>query len=147
MRLNLPVGSYSVQAVFHGNNQWDASKSLTQSFTITSSSQPPTQSSGVAGMEWIMILIPVIIIVGVVVAIKSRKKTPKATPQRKKTFGVKQPKKRRTAGSPVGASSSTDGPSTYGYFECPNCHEPSAPQGKLGQNPQSLAGSVGETDR
>jgi hypothetical protein len=85
-------------------------------------------------MEWIMILIPVIIIVGVVVAIKRKKKTPKATPQRK-TFGVKQPKKRRTAGSPVGASSSADGPSTYEYFECPNCHEPSAPQGKLRQNP------------
>ena len=65
---------------------------------------------------------------------KGLKKTPKATPQRK-TFGVKRPKKRRTVGSPVGASSSTDGPSTYGYFECPNCHEPSAPQGKLRQNP------------
>ena len=65
---------------------------------------------------------------------KSRKKTPKATPQRK-TSGVKQPKKRRTTGSPVGMPSSADGPSTYGYFECPNCHEPSAPQGKLGQNP------------
>ena len=134
----IPIGrDYGIQAVFDGDTKFKSSKSQTEYFIVAlapSPPQPPTQSSGVAGMEWIMILIPVIIIVGVVVAIKSRKKTPKATPQRK-TFGVKQPKKRRTAGSPVGASSSTDGPSTYGYFECPNCHEPSAPQGKLGQNP------------
>jgi signal peptidase len=83
-------------------------------------------------------IIIIAVIVGVIVVVeiqisKNKKKTPKATPQRK-TFGAKQPKKRRTAGSPVGASSSADGPSTYEYFECPNCHEPSAPQGKLGQN-------------
>ena len=140
--LSMPIGEgYGVQAVYDGSlsSKFKSSKSQTEYFTVidrqTSQPQPPTQSSGVAGMEWIMILIPVIIIVGVVIAIKSRKKTPRATPQRK-TFGVKPPRKRRTVQQPPGGvPSSADGPSTYGYFECPNCHEPSAPQGKLGQNP------------
>ena len=131
---------YSIQAVSASSNTWESS-SLTQSFTITSSSssssQPSTQSSGGSDSNYLLILLilgVVCAVAAVVIINKNKKKTPRATPQRK-TFGVKQPKKRRTAGSPVGASSSADGPSTYGYFECPNCHEPSAPQGKLGQNP------------
>jgi len=135
--------NYRIQAIFDGNNQLGPSKSLIQSFSVTPSPSPspspsqPSTSTSSGGFEWAWILI----IVGVVAAgaagvfvKKGLKKTPKATPQRK-TFGVKRPRKRRTVGSPVGASSSTDGPSTYGYFECPNCHEPSAPQGKLRQNP------------
>ena len=127
-------GDYTVKVNYAGQ-----SASTTFAFTIpnpvttTSQPQPSAPTSGVAGMEWIMILIPVIIIVGVVIAIKSRKKTPRAAPQRK-TFGAKQPRKRRTIPN-VPVQSSVDGPSTYGYFECPNCHEPSAPQGKLRQNP------------
>ena len=131
--------NYRIQAIFDGDNQLGPSKSLIQSFSVTPSPSPsqPSTSTSSGGFEWAWILV----IVGVVAAgaagvlvKKGLKKTPKATPQRK-TFGVKQPKKRRTAGSPVGASSSADGPSTYEYFECPNCHEPSAPQGKLRQNP------------
>ena len=141
VKLTLPQSSigkkYSIQAISAANNQWESSKSLTQSFTITSSSQPSTQSSGDSDSNYLLILLilgVVCAVAAVVIINKNKKKTPRATPQRK-TFGVKPPRKRRTAGSPVGASSSADGPSTYGYFECPNCHEPSAPQGKLGQNP------------
>jgi predicted nucleic acid binding AN1-type Zn finger protein len=71
-------------------------------------------------MEWIMILIPVIIIVVVIVAIKSRKKTSRTAPQRK-TFGVKQPKKRRT-GSPASVPPSGTSASTFAHYECPDCH-------------------------
>ena len=144
-KLQIPVGkNWSVRAAFAGGTLESGgvlapSKSQTEYFTVTSTSSPtfnnPTQSSG--GFEYALITFILLGVGAGVAAVfinKSRKKTPKATPQRK-TFGAKQPKKRRTVGSPVGASYSTDGPSTYGYFECPKCHEPSAPQGKLGQNP------------
>jgi hypothetical protein len=81
-------------------------------------------------MEWIMILIPVIIIVVVVVAIKSRKKTPTTTPQRR-TFGVKQPKKRRT-GSPASVPPSGESASTFAHYECPNCHSENVVQNPNG---------------
>ena len=85
-------------------------------------------SSG--GFEWVMILIPVIIIVVVVVAIKSRKKTSRTAPQRK-TFGVKQPKKRRT-GSPASVPPSGESASTFAHYECPNCHSENVVQNPNG---------------
>jgi signal peptidase len=82
-----------------------------------------------------IIYIMIAAIVGIIVVVekqilknKNKKKTPKTQP---KTFGVKPPKKGPTTPPPIGKPSSTDGPSTYGYFECPNCHEPR----KLEQNP------------
>jgi predicted RNA-binding Zn-ribbon protein involved in translation (DUF1610 family) len=89
-------------------------------------------------MEWIMILIPVIIIVVVVVAIKSRKKTSRTAPQRK-TFGVKQPKKRRT-GSPSSVPSSGTSASTFAHYECPNCHSENVVQNPNGSESCSDCG-------
>ena len=126
--VTMPIGEgYAVQAVYDGSSKNKSSKSETEYFDVRlaplqpqSQSQSPTQSSGVAGMEWIMILIPVIIIVVVIVAIKNKKKTPTTTPQRK-TFGVKQPKKRRT-GSPASVPTSGESASTFAHYECPICH-------------------------
>jgi plastocyanin len=125
---------FSIQAVFHGNNQWDPSKSLTQSFTVTSSSsssssstsssQPKTStSSGDMGWIWLVIIGGVVCAVVVVVLAKrsnGKKKTPTTTPQRR-TFGVKQPKKRRT-GSPASVPPSGESASTFAHYECPDCH-------------------------
>jgi hypothetical protein len=127
VRFQLPVGEdYSVQAVFHGNNQWDSSKSLTQSFTVTSTSKspPPTStSSGDFGWIWLVIIAGVVCAVVVVVLAKrsnGKNKTPTTTPQRR-TFGVKQPKKRRT-GSPASVTPSGESASTFAHYECPDCH-------------------------
>ena len=124
MKFTMLIGKdYGVQAVFDGDKKFEPTKSQTEYFIVTLATSPPQpspRSSGVAGMEWIMILIPVIIIVVVVVAIKSRRKTPKATPQRR-TFGVKQPKKRRT-GSPASVPPSGESASTFAHYECPDCH-------------------------
>jgi len=157
--ITLPPGKdYRVQAVFDGGestsgNIWTSSKSQTEYFIVTLATSPPQpsppqpsppqpsppqpsppqpspQSSGVAGMEWIMILIPVIIIVVVVVAIKSRKKTSRTAPQRR-TFGVKQPKKRRT-GSPASVPPSRESASTFAHYECPNCHSENVVQNPNG---------------
>jgi len=147
----MPIGvGYGVQAVYDGSlsSKFKSSKSQTESFTVMSATSPvipptspvipPTQSSGGSDLNfmWILIILVVVFaVVAVVIISKNKKKTPRATPQRK-TFGVKPPRKRRITPQPiVGVPSSADGPSTYGYFECPNCHEPSAPQGKLRQNP------------
>jgi len=135
----------SIQAVYDGSSKFQSSKSQIEYFTITLATspsppqpQPPTQPSGGSDLNfmWILIILGVVFaVVAVVIISKNKKKTPRATPQRK-TFGVKPPRKRRITPQPiVGVPSSADGPSTYGYFECPNCHEPSAPQGKLRQNP------------
>jgi len=131
---NWDVGNdYGVYAVFDGDKKFEPSKSQTEYFIVTLATSPPqpsTQSSGVAGMEWIMILIPVIIIVVVVVAIKSRKKTSRTAPQRR-TFGVKQPKKRRT-GSPASVPPSRESASTFAHYECPNCHSENVVQNPNG---------------
>ena len=134
--VTMPVGEgYAVNAVFDGSLNFESSKSQTEYFDVRLASlqpqpQPPTQSSGVAGMEWIMILIPVIIIVVVVVAIKSRKKTSRTAPQRR-TFGVKQPKKRRTR-SPASVPPSGESASTFAHYECPNCHSENVVQNPNG---------------
>ena len=128
-RFNLPVGEdYSVQAVFHGTNQWDASKSLTQSFTVsslsssTSKSLPPTSTSSEDfGWIWILVILGVVFAgVAAVLAKRNKKKTPTTAPQRR-TFGVKQPKKRRT-GSPASVPPSGTSASTFAHYECPDCH-------------------------
>jgi hypothetical protein len=136
--------NYGVYAVYDGSSKFVSSKSQTEYFIVTSTTptipptqpQTPTPTSG--SFEWVWILVILGAVFGgvaVVIISKNKKKTPRATPQRK-TFGTKQPRKRQiTPQPPVGMPSSVDGPSTYGYFECPNCHEPSAPQGKLKQNP------------
>ena len=128
---------YSIQAVFGGNNQWESSKSLTQSFTIgttvgTPPSQPQTStSSGDLGWIWILIILGVVFAgVAGVLAKKGLKKTPKATPQRR-TFGVKQPKKRRT-GSPASVPPSRESASTFAHYECPNCHSENVVQNPNG---------------
>jgi hypothetical protein len=142
--VTMPVGEgYAVQAVYDGSSKNKSSKSQTEYFDVRLASlqpqpQPPTQSSGVAGMEWIMILIPVIIIVVVVVAIKSRKKTSRTIPQRK-TFGVKQPKKRRT-GSPSSVPPSGESASTFAHYECPNCHSENVVQNPNGSELCSVCG-------
>ena len=91
-----------------------------------------TSTSGSFDRNWILVILGVVCAAGgfggyVILANKNKKKTPKIAQV------VQRPKKRRTT-SPIGKPSSADGPSTYGYFECPNCHEPSPPQGKLGRN-------------
>jgi hypothetical protein len=117
----------SIQAVFYGNNQWESSKSLTQSVIVAQlllppSSQPPTStSSGDFGWIWIVIILGVVFAgVAVVLAKRNKKKTPTTTPQRR-TFGVKQPKKRRT-GSPASVPPSGESASTFAHYECPDCH-------------------------
>ena len=133
-KFTMPIGKdYRVQAVFDGDKKFEPTKSQTEYFIVTLATSPPQpspRSSGVAGMEWIMILIPVIIIVVVVVAIKSRKKTSRTTPQRR-TFGVKQPKKRRT-GSPANVPPSGESASTFAHYECPNCHSENVVQNPNG---------------
>ena len=137
--VTMPIGEgYGVQAVFDGDKKFEPTKSQTEYFIVTLATSPPQPSppqpsppsSGVAGMEWIMILIPVIIIVVVVVAIKSRKKTSRTAPQRR-TFGVKQPKKRRT-GSPASVPPSRESASTFAHYECPNCHSENVVQNPNG---------------
>ncbi len=140
VRFSLPVGEdYSVQAVFHGNNQWQSSKSLTQYFVIgttvgTPSSQPQTStSSGDMGWIWLVIIGGAVCAVVVVVLAKrsnGKNKTPTITPQRR-TFGVKQPKKRRT-GSPASVSPSGESASTFAHYECPNCHSENVVQNPNG---------------
>jgi hypothetical protein len=148
-KFTMPIGKdYGIQAVFDGDKKFEPTKSQTEYFIVTLATSPPQpsppqpsppqpsppqpspQSSGVAGMEWIMILIPVIIIVVVVVAIKSRKKTSRTAPQRR-TFGVKQPKKRRT-GSPASVPPSRESASTFAHYECPNCHSENVVQNPNG---------------
>jgi plastocyanin len=132
-RFNLPVGEdYSVQAIFHGNNQWDASKSLTQYFAITSSSsstsstsssQPPTQSSesfDPTSFIGFMVVLAVIM-VGIIAVVKRRKKTP--IPPIPAGGG-----KRRK--SKPGASSKVGGATAHRTFECPVCQ-----RGNIEQNP------------
>ena len=138
-KFTMPIGKdYGIQAVFDGDKKFEPTKSQTEYFIVTLATSPPQpsppqpsiRSSGVAGMEWIMILIPVIIIVVVVVAIKSRKKTSRTAPQRR-TFGVKQPKKRRT-GSPASVPPSRESASTFAHYECPNCHSENVVQNPNG---------------
>ena len=69
-------------------------------------------------------------VLGTVYAKKGLKKTPKATPQRR-TFGVKQPKKRRT-GSPASVPPSRESASTFAHYECPNCHSENVVQNPNG---------------
>ena len=137
IRIAIPPGqNYRVQAVFDGytKDKIGSSQSLTQTFTVTSSlsSQPPTStSSGDLGWIWILIILGVVFAgVAGVLAKKGLKKTPKATPQRRK-FGVKQPKKRRT-GSPASVPPSRESASTFAHYECPNCHSENVVQNPNG---------------
>ena len=116
--------NYGVYAFYDGSNslKFESSTSKTESFRVVGQTatqpQSSTQSSGVAGMEWIMILIPVIIIAVVAIAIKSRKKTPIAPL-------AQQPRKRRTRTKPSQSSvrqPSGEAASTFRHFECPTCH-------------------------
>jgi hypothetical protein len=111
---------YSIQAVFDGNNQWDPSKSLRQSFITgttvnTSPSQPPTQSSesfDPTSFIGFMVVLAVIM-VGIIAVVKRRKKTP--IPPIPASGGGKRRK------SKPGASSKVGGATAHRTFECPVC--------------------------
>jgi predicted RNA-binding Zn-ribbon protein involved in translation (DUF1610 family) len=73
------------------------------------------------GWIWLVIIGGVMCaVVVVVLAKRNKKKTLTTTPQRR-TFGVKQPKKRRT-GSPASVPPSGTSASTFAHYECPDCH-------------------------
>ena len=133
------VGAYQIFVVYGGSSDYESAHSTTHFVSVESVPNPPkvppvTQQPDF-DLNLILILVALSVIIGIVVVLmKQRKKTPKIAQV------VQRPKKRRTTQRPPArptpnVQSSADGPSTYGYFECPNCHEPSAPQGKLGQNP------------
>ena len=79
-------------------------------------------------------------VVVVVLAKRSngKKKTPTTAPQRR-TFGVKQPKKRRT-GSPASVPPSGTSASTFAHYECPDCHSENIIQNQDGAESSSDCG-------
>ena len=130
------VSEYQIFAYFDGgSSDYESAKSQTHSVSVLQMPKPPkvppvTQQPDFDPVPVIVILVALSVIIGIVVVLmKQRKKTPKIAQV------VQRPKKRRTTQRPPArftpnVQSSADGPSTYGYFECPNCHEPSPPQGK-----------------
>ena len=133
------VAEYRIFAVYGGSSDYESAHSTTHPVSVEPIPNPPkvppvTQQPDF-GLVPILILVALSVIIGIVVVLmKQRKKTPKIAQV------VQRPKKRRTTQRPPArftpnVQSSVDGPSTYGYFECPKCHEPSPPQGKLGRNP------------